>query len=180
MQLDEVALDALLPPAPAARPLDSDVALEILFEDDELCDATATRHFERFSSPYERIELSEVAPLPQRARRTTFAKTVAFGKGTPSTGVPSLRATVKMAAVESPADTVEMPAFASPADTIEMPAFVPPNATVPFERVWFDDEQPEQLAALEEPVAAVKTSWWWLAISLVAGAAAVVWMASLA
>ena len=167
MQLDEVALDALLPPTPAARPLDSDVALEILFEDDELCDATATRHFERFSSPYERIELSEVAPLPRRARPTTFAKTVAFGKGTPSTGVPSLRATVKMLAIESPADTVEMPAF------------VQASATVPFERVWFDDEKPEQLAAIEEPVAAVKTSWWWLAISLVAGAAAVVWMASL-
>jgi len=169
MQLDEVALDALLPPAPAVRPLDSDVALEILFEDDELCDATATRHFERFSSPYERIELSEVAPLPRRARRTTFAKTVAFGKGTPSTGVPSLHARA----------TVKIPAIASPGDTVEMPAFVQASATVPFERVWFDDEKPEQLDAIEEPVAAPKTSWWWLAISLVAGAAAVVWMASL-
>lgn len=170
MQLDEVALDALLPPAPAARPLDSDVVLEIMFEDDELCDATATRHFERFSSPYERIELSEVAALPRRARRTTFAKTVAFGKGTPSTGVPSIGAR----------PTVRIAAIASPADTVEMPAFVAPSATVPFERVWFDDEQPEQLAAIEEPVAAARTSWWWLAISLVAGAAAVVWMASLA
>jgi hypothetical protein len=169
MQLDEVALDALLPPAPAVRPLDSDVALEVVFEDDELCDATATRHFERFSSPYERIELSEVAPLPRRAPRTTFAKTVAFGKGTPSWGVPSI----------SGRPTVRMPAIVSPAETVEMPAFVPASATVPFERVWFDDEQPEKLAAIEEPVAAAKTSWWWLAISLVAGAAAVVWMASL-
>jgi hypothetical protein len=182
MQLDEVALDALLPPAPAARPLDSDVALEIMFEDDELCDATATRHFERFSSPYERIELSEVAPLPRRARRTTFAKTVAFGKGTPSTGVPSIsgRPTVKMPAIVSPADTVEMAAVVSASDTVEMPAFVPASATVPFERVWFDDEQPEKLASIEEPIVAPKASWWWLAISLVVGAAAVGWMASLA
>jgi hypothetical protein len=164
MHLDELALDALLPPTPAARPLDSDVVLEIIFEDDELCDATATRHFERFSSPYERIELSEVAPLPRRARRTTFAKTVSFGKGTPSTGVPSLR------------ETVRMPAVVSPADTVEMPAFVPPSATVPFERVWFDEDE---LAAIEEPAAATKTSWWWLAISLVAGAAAVAYMAAL-
>ena len=73
-----------------------------------------------------------------------------------------------------------MAAVVTPADTIEMPAFVPPSATVPFERVWFDDEQPEKLAAIEEPAVAAKASWWWLAISLVAGAAAVVWMASLA
>lgn len=216
MQIDDVALEALLPLTPAARPLDSDVALEILFEDDELCDATATRHFERFSSPYERIELSEVAPLPRRAQRTTFAKTIALGKGTPCAGVPSLdaRPTVEMPAVSaadtaevplaSPADTLEMPAaadtlrtaaivpraslkskaaratmlpIAPPPDSAEMPAFVPPAATVPFERVWFDDES--ELEASQELVAQPKTSWWWLAISLVAGAAAVGWMASL-
>ena len=209
--MDEVALDALLPPAPAVRQLDGDVVIGVVFEDDELCDASATRQFERFSSPYERIELSDVAPLPERPRRTTFAKTVSFGRGTPSAGVPSINArpTVEMA-VASPADTLEMPVASiemaaetvempvapttlrtaaivpraalrmpllSPADSVEMPAFVPPAATVPFERVWFEDE--EKLAAIEEPVAAPKTSWWWLAISLVAGAAAVAYMATL-
>ncbi len=203
MQMDEVALGALLPPPPpmpAVRPLD-EVSIEIVFEDDDLADAAKTMQFVRFSAPYERIELSEVAPLPQRrARRTTFVKTVTtLAKGTPSMGVPSLRPTVEMPAVVEASDTVEMPAVVEASDTVEMPAFVepraalamravtlqmplaaPPSATVPFERVWFDDEEPEKLAALEEPVAEPKTSWWWLAISLAAGGVAVAWMASLA
>ncbi|HSN25325.1 MAG TPA: hypothetical protein VLT45_03540 [Kofleriaceae bacterium] len=181
MQMDEVALGALLPPPgmPAVRPLD-EVSIEIVFEDDDLADAAKTMQFVRFSAPYERIELSEVAPLPQRrARRTTFVKTVAtLANGTPSTGVPTLRPTVEMPAVVEASATVEMPAMR--AATLEMPLAAPPSVTVPFERVWFDDEQPEKLAAIEEPATQPKTSWWWLAISLAAGGAAVAWMASLA
>ena len=187
MRIDEVALDALLPPSavPMVRTLDSDLSIEILFEDDDLADATATRQFNRFSSPYERIELSDIAPLPtRRSRPTTFVKTVAtLAKGTPSTGVPSLRPTVRMPAMAAPRPTVPMiaprPTVPMMAPRIEMPLAAPPSVTVPFERVWFDDEQPEKLAAIEEPVVEPKTSWWWLAISLVAGAAAVAWMASL-
>jgi hypothetical protein len=48
-----------------------------------------------------------------------------------------------------------------------------PAATVPFERVWFDEEASE----VEEDEAP-KAGWWWLAFSLVAGAAAVVFLAS--
>lgn len=181
MQMDEVALGALLPPPamPLVRPLD-EVSIEIVFEDDDLADAAKTMQFVRFSAPYERIELSEVVPLPpRRTRRTTFVKTVAtLAKGTPSAGVPSLRPTVEMPAVVAPRETVEMPAIR--ATTLEMPLAAPPSATVPFERVWFDDEEPEKLAALEEPAVHPKTSWWWLAISLAAGGAAVAWMASLA
>jgi hypothetical protein len=186
MQLEDVAIAALLPPPamPGSRPAECDLSIEIVREDDAddseaFDDAAATTRFVRFSAPYERIELSEVAPLPQqRSRPTTFAKTLA--KGTPSTGVPSLRTTVKMAAVVAPSVTVEMPAVTAPRPTIALPLAPPPSVTVPFERVWFDDEEPERLAAIEEPVVAPQTSWWWLAISLAAGAAAVAWMASLA
>lgn len=48
-----------------------------------------------------------------------------------------------------------------------------PAATVPFERVWFDDEP-----AVEEAEVDGRASWWWLAVSLLAGAAAVVFLAS--
>ncbi|MBV8760438.1 MAG: hypothetical protein JO257_24310 [Deltaproteobacteria bacterium] len=208
MQLDEVALDALLPSSalPMARILDSDVSIEVLFDDDDMADAMATRQFTRFSSPYERIEVSEVLPMPQRPRRTTFARTVTtLAKGTPSAGVPSVRPTLRMPAVVTPRPTVEIPvarptvempvqtrvnvralahttakATIAPRPAPEMPLAAPPSATVPFERVWFDDEEPEKLAAIEEPAAEPKTSWWWLAISLAAGGAAVAWMASLA
>ena len=164
MQLEDVALAALLPPPPVVRAVESEVSIEIVFEDDDLADAARTMQFVRFSAPYERIELSEVAPLPQRrVRPTTFAKTVAFGKGTPCTGVPSLRATVKM-------DAVKLEAVR------ELP-LPPPSATVPFERVWFDEAE---LAEIEEPAVPPKASWWWLAISLAAGAAAVVSLALLA
>lgn len=48
-----------------------------------------------------------------------------------------------------------------------------PAATVPFERVWFDEETEEV-----EEIAPPRASWWWLAISLCAGAAAVLYVAS--
>jgi hypothetical protein len=43
-----------------------------------------------------------------------------------------------------------------------------PAATVPFERVWFDEETSEV-----EEIAPPRATWWWLVISLLAGAAAV-------
>ena len=52
----------------------------------------------------------------------------------------------------------------------------PASATVPFERVWFDDDE-DRLAAIEEKPVEIKASWKWLAISIVAGGAAVAFMA---
>jgi hypothetical protein len=49
-----------------------------------------------------------------------------------------------------------------------------PAATVPFELVWFE----EPAEAVEEPAEEPKTSWWWLAFSLLAGAAAVAYVAT--
>jgi hypothetical protein len=49
-----------------------------------------------------------------------------------------------------------------------------PAATVPFERVWFDEEPSE----LEEPAALPKASWWWLVVSLLAGAVVVAYVAT--
>ena len=49
-----------------------------------------------------------------------------------------------------------------------------PAATVPFERVWFDEEPTE----IEEPAAEPNTSWWWLVMSLLAGAVVVAYVAT--
>lgn len=52
----------------------------------------------------------------------------------------------------------------------------PASATVPFERVWFDDDE-DRLAAIEEKPVEWKAGWWWLAISLAAGGVAVACLA---
>ena len=161
--LDELALDALgpPPPLPAARVLDGDESIEILFEDEAGIDElAATGQFVRFSAPYERIEIEEVPSLAalsakptsfKRRQTTTFARTI----------------TAEQRRITTP---IEVPLAA-------IQAMAPASATVPFERVWFEDDEDVRLAAIEDPPVEVKQSWWWLAISLVAGGAAVAAMA---
>ena len=160
-RLDELAIAALAPvPRPVVRPVDTEVAIEVIWEDESEADDQATRQFVRFSAPYERVELDMNDAVPTlaaalKSRPTTFVKTV------------SVRPTVRMMAV------------AVPPEALRSPASSPPGATVPFERVWFDERE-DSIASIEEVPTARKTSWWWLAISLAAGGAAVAWLASLA
>jgi hypothetical protein len=76
-RLDDLAIEALAAGAslPAARPFESDVSIEVIYDDaDELA---VTTRFVRFSAPYERVEIEPLrAPLPRRSRPTTFVKTV--------------------------------------------------------------------------------------------------------
>jgi hypothetical protein len=155
-RLDELALDALGPPVqlPVKLASDSDVSIEVVWEDEAAIDElAATGRFVRFSAPdehldvsapYERVEIEEMPAMSafavtfSRPRPTTFVRTITEAERSPQS-----------------------------------------RATVPFERVWFDDDE-DKLAAIEETPVEAKTSWLWLAISLAVGGAAVVWMASLA
>ena len=64
--------------------------------------------------------------------------------------------------------------------TTPMPAVIPPNATVPFDRVWFEAEgDGEELQIAPPKWLRLLRSWTWLLVSLAAGGAAVAYMASL-
>ena len=64
--------------------------------------------------------------------------------------------------------------------TTRMPAVVPPNATVPFDRVWFEaDGDAEELQVQPPMWRRLVRSWTWLLVSLAVGGAAVAYMASL-
>jgi hypothetical protein len=76
--------------------------------------------------------------------------------------------------LESPIGPSAVLRHARPATFVKtVPA---PAATVPFERVWFDEDT--SAVEIEEPAAEPKQSWWWLVFSLLAGAAAVAYVAS--
>ena len=65
---------------PAVRPSDSDVSIEIVFDDDGEDDVAVTNRFVRFSAPYERVDIEPLAASLTSMRRfvrpTTFVKTV--------------------------------------------------------------------------------------------------------
>jgi hypothetical protein len=152
-RLDELALDALGPPVqlPVKLASDSDISIEVVWEDEAAIDElAATGRFARFSpldehvecsTPYERVEIEEMPAMSalavtfSRPHPTTFVRTISEAERSPQSRV-----------------------------------------TVPFERVWFDDDE-DRLAAIEEQPVEWKAGWWWLAISLAAGGAAVTWLA---
>jgi hypothetical protein len=165
-RLDELALDALGPPVqlPVKLASDSDISIEVIWEDEAAIDElAATGRFVRFSAaservehtaPYERVEYSapyERVELSSDEMPALSTLAVTFKRSRPTTFVRTISE-----AERSPQS----------------------RATVPFERVWFDDDE-DKLAAIEETPVEAKGSWWWLAISLALGGAAVVWMASL-
>lgn len=158
-RLDELTLDALGPPAqlPVKLASDSDMSIEVIYEDEAALDELeATGRFVRFSAPYERVEIS-TEEMP-----AVSALAVTFSQPRPTTFVRTLSASGRAITATDLTDRTPQT-----------------SATVPFERVWFDDDE-DKLAAIEETPVEAKTSWWWLAISIAVGGAAVVWMASLA
>jgi hypothetical protein len=64
--------------------------------------------------------------------------------------------------------------------TTPMPVVIPPNATVPFDRVWFEAEGDGEELQIQPPLwRRLARSWTWLFVSLAAGGVAVAYMASL-
>jgi len=181
-RLDELALDALGPPVqlPIKLASDSDISIEVVWEDEAAIDELATTgRFMRFSAagvdgsaaservqhtaPYERVE--HTAPYERVDHSAPYERVELSSDEMPA--MSSLTVTFKRARPTTFVRTISE-AERSPQS----------RATVPFERVWFDDDE-DKLAAIEETPVEAKPTWWWLAISLVVGAAAVVWMASL-
>jgi len=154
-RLDELALDALGPPVqlPVKLASDSDISIEVVWEDEAAIDELAvTGRFLRFSAASVDVSAPyERVELSSEEMPAMSTLAVTFKRPRPTTFVRTISE-----AERSPQS----------------------RATVPFERVWFDDDE-DKLAAIEETPVEAKTTWWWLAISLAVGAAAVVWMASL-
>jgi len=154
-RLDELALEALgpPPPLPVARPSESEVSIEVIWEaEPDIDELAVTGRFVRFSAPYERVEIEHVPSLAEikRVRPTTFVKTV------------------RAAAVHASA-------------TVRMPAVAPPSVTVPFDRVWFEQDADADDAPAE-PARWLRLvrSWTWLFISLAVAGAAVTYVTSYA
>ena len=76
--LDELVIEALATHAPVARPSNSYVDIEIVWDDEAPEDFAVTNRFVRFSAPYERVDIEPLSSLTslRRARPTRFVTTV--------------------------------------------------------------------------------------------------------
>ena len=148
-RLDELAIAALgpPPPLPAPRESESEVHIEVVWEAEPDVDELAVTG--QFVRFSAPYERVEIEHLPSLAAIKRVRPTT-FVRTVP---VPQVRATVPM------------------------PAVAPPSATVPFDRVWFEQDDEADELKVEPPLwRRLVRSWSWLLISLAAGGATVAYV----